>query len=219
MDALRDDQRQRTLAIDARRRRGTVALGLEHCLFLGGVLELAVKAPALLTELETEATEFVQLGDRLAAMRNDLAHGGTILDRAEPLKALMDFHEVKRIVEKAWELLAVQENLLESYAGTHVIAEGGDVLAGPGAQALPMPEPAFVVTAWNPGSTTRPDEENEQAQQRLVGLVTDAGLPHVRVDGVSPDRGWREPSLLVSGVSRERALMWAHEFGQLAVAS
>lgn len=76
---------------------------------------------------------------------------------------------------------------------------------------------AAYLTAWNPGSTKLPMEQNIAAQARLVQEVAASG--HRWYDGTSNDPAgeWpQEPSVLVLGISRERARELARSYGQNA---
>lgn len=51
-----------------------------------------------------------------------------------------------------WSVVPCADDHLDDYATTVIKGSDGTIYAGPGAGALPSSPPAFVVTAWNPGS-------------------------------------------------------------------
>ncbi len=74
------------------------------------------------------------------------------------------------------------------------------------------------VSAYNPRSEPRTDEENVQAQASLIRDVRQMGLQYL--DGVGEDPGGDcagEPCLLVMGISREKAIMLGNRYGQNAM--
>ena len=76
---------------------------------------------------------------------------------------------------------------------------------------------AAYLTAWNPRSAMLPEAQNIAAQARLVQDVSATGCRWY--DGISSDPGgdWpQEPSVLVLGLSRERARELARAYGQNA---
>ena len=73
---------------------------------------------------------------------------------------------------------------------------------------------AFL-TAWNPGSRTMPDEDNELAQARLRSTLEQRGLAFLEGLGVDPTGQWAgEESYLVLGIGREAACELGREFRQ-----
>jgi hypothetical protein len=74
------------------------------------------------------------------------------------------------------------------------------------------------VTAWNPGSVRRSDEENERRQRELAQGVADRGLIAYTGEGIGDDGEWpREPSLLILGIARAQAIQLGRRFGQVAI--
>ncbi len=76
---------------------------------------------------------------------------------------------------------------------------------------------AFI-TACNPGSKRTHPLVNHIQQQRLERAVRRMRLAYLPGSGIPLDDGWKaEPSLLVLGISRARALKLARHFGQHAI--
>lgn len=72
-----------------------------------------------------------------------------------------------------------------------------------------------LLTAWNPKSVERPEEENRLAQGRLVGKLD--GYQILAGRSEAPDGSWGEPQVLVLGIPRWEALELAREAGQAAM--
>jgi hypothetical protein len=72
---------------------------------------------------------------------------------------------------------------------------------------------AFI-TAWNPGSTRLPDEENDERQSLLLDEIEHRRLNYFIGYGERAD--WREYSYFVLGINREDAIMLASQFHQHA---
>lgn len=74
---------------------------------------------------------------------------------------------------------------------------------------------AAFLTAANPGSERRSDEENRDRLAVLKHAL--AGRRHLEAEGRDPRGGWpAEPSFLVLGISRAEATELARRFGQNA---
>ncbi|SDD77679.1 DUF3293 domain-containing protein [Myxococcus virescens] len=75
---------------------------------------------------------------------------------------------------------------------------------------------AFL-TAWNPGSRWRSDEENRRAQERMVAQLVAGGWGAAPALGEADDGSWCEQSLFVPGLPREEAGRFGRAYGQVAV--
>jgi hypothetical protein len=74
-----------------------------------------------------------------------------------------------------------------------------------------------VLTAWNPGSVPRTEEENAAAQTTLTATLAEMGRVVWPARGESPERDWVEESLCVLDLDREQARALARRFGQVAL--
>ena len=74
---------------------------------------------------------------------------------------------------------------------------------------------AAFLTAANPHSQPRSAAENLATLERLERDAS--AWPVHRGEGRSPDRTWREPSLLVAGIAREAARTLGRRYGQNAI--
>jgi hypothetical protein len=75
---------------------------------------------------------------------------------------------------------------------------------------------AFL-TAWNPGSRPRGEEENRRAQERLVSQLVAGGWGVASAIGEAEDGSWSEQSLYVPGLPRAEAERFGRAYGQVAV--
>jgi hypothetical protein len=109
-------------------------------------------------------------------------------------------------------------DLWDDYAATVIATSEGQVLAGPDALGrVPWEGPVHVITAWNPNSRTRLQEENDEANRRLADHLDAHGIRREGVVGRSADGKWSEDSFLVHGLGRADATRLGEEFGQAAI--
>ena len=74
------------------------------------------------------------------------------------------------------------------------------------------------ISAYNPRSEPRTDEENARAQAQLIEDVRLMGLSYLEGVGEDPDGACAgEPCLLVLGISHEDTAMLGNRYGQNAV--
>lgn len=72
------------------------------------------------------------------------------------------------------------------------------------------------ITAWNPGSQPLPASENDRRQQELLEALAD--YPIFEGEGIGEDNSWPpEKSLLVLGITEEKAIHIGHHFAQNAI--
>lgn len=77
---------------------------------------------------------------------------------------------------------------------------------------------AAFVTAWNPGSVRVPEDQNLATQERLERELRAAGYTLIPGEGRDPAGHWPgEPSVLVLGLSRSRAVDIGRVYRQHAV--
>lgn len=75
---------------------------------------------------------------------------------------------------------------------------------------------AFL-TASNPRSTVLPEQENDARNRGLVEAVSSAGYTFWRGAGISDFSDWKpEESILVAGMSRDTADLFAEQYDQNA---
>ena len=121
-----------------KRAKNNSELGLEACLYFDDSVLLARNAPGLLDELGLAHKRFTVLGESMAGLRNDLAHGGTIIDRADsPVTALRTLRDVRELAHRAAGLASQEPDRPELYSQTTIVDEDGRFYGG-GAQVVEM---------------------------------------------------------------------------------
>lgn len=73
---------------------------------------------------------------------------------------------------------------------------------------------AAFITAANPRSERRSEEENRRLLAALRQVLEERRLRYLEGEGRDPAGGWKEASLLVLGLAREQALELARRFEQ-----
>lgn len=216
---LRRNRIAEVLEIYERKRKQNVGIGLEECLFFTDWLTLAARSPDLVKRLGfASKSQFGRTRGPIIDLRNDLAHGGTVLDHHTPSSAVGHVERIRGLARRVWDLVEEQPSWWEIYAQTVITSSSGVVLAGPNAvSAVPHDLPAHIITGWNPGSLTQTDEVNEAANRRLKERLLHLGCSPFVVTGASPDADWTETSFLVNGLDRTAAASIGAEFGQQAV--
>lgn len=222
LDVMPKARRTKAEQLFAQKKLHNVAIGLEDCLYFADWLNLAARSEPLRLRLGfTSRRAFDDTTRVFDVLRNDLAHGGTILDAAEadPERALDRVGRVRSFATRVWDEVARHSEMWDVYASTVLQVRGARApIAGPRAQAqLPASAPLHVITAWNPGSIRRSIIANREANDELAQLLTRHGHRPTAVRGASPDGKWQEESLLVSGLRRERAAEIGEMFGQVAI--
>lgn len=77
---------------------------------------------------------------------------------------------------------------------------------------------AGYLTAWNPFSKEASELDNEHAQRQLLRQLSLEGFPALNALGIDPSGDWPgEESVLVPGLSLDRAKSLGSEFGQNAI--
>lgn len=197
-----------------------VQIGIGEGLNLSDWLTLTKRSRRLLATLGTSATQWEKRTSRLVSMRDDLAHGRTILHRRDAESAIQAFVDARTLADELWTVVTEGGQPWSDYLQTTIcrIGRGRRPLAGRNpATAWPWAAPVHVLTAWNPSSIVRPKAANDAANKELEALLRKRGLDTERVIGRADDRSWSEESLLVAGMSRSEAAELGCRFGQLAI--
>ncbi|HEV7734252.1 MAG TPA: DUF3293 domain-containing protein [Candidatus Binatia bacterium] len=100
--------------------------------------------------------------------------------------------------------------------GRRFVAQPTDAQSG-NAPAWDLPAEFAVVTAHNPGSVSRPEVENEDANRRLRADLVARGAAVRDIVGRSADGSWREASLAVWNVPLADLEALAAAHGQCAI--
>lgn len=122
-----------------------------------------------------------------------------------------------------------QESLDRAYRATiYEVGHGGERTAftfakpsdsSPRTIRLPFAEPWAIITAWNPMSDPRPEQENRARQDALLNDLNRAGWPHhpARGRGTGESSDWEEIGALVERIPRPDVLALAERYAQRAV--
>jgi hypothetical protein len=220
LDHLTPERRDRAMKLWTDKTAQNVQIGIGECLHFPDWLYLARRSPDLLTALKTTPAELQKRTSRFVQIRNDLAHGHTILDGRDATTAITLFRDIRALAEELWDLVGQRREPWTAYAKTTISRRGRGrrPLAGLKASSQwPWTEPVHVITAWNPSSIIRPDSANRKANTELEALLRERGIDPEPVVAWSDDRTWSEESLLVAGLNRRDSCQLGQRFGQLAV--
>lgn len=121
-----------------------------------------------------------------------------------------------------------QQELLVAYAATRFEAETPEGLIvlwiGRRNEALARlyrvtgTQSAAYITAWNPASVPQGEERNRSAHMELLQSLNAAQCHYYEGFGRDPAGQWpAERSVLVLGISEERACSLGRQFGQAAI--
>lgn len=218
-DLLSSDSQASARKLYEQKHSRNVATGLEDCLYFKDWLRLASRSPSLIAELGFGSrTAFDRATGSFADLRNELAHGGTLLDDVAPEQAIDRFTRIRAFADAVWDLLEHRSPSWDVFAATVITTRDGVKVSGPAAKRnAPVPLPAHIITAWNPGMVTRPRQANRAANLELGAVLRNHKYELQEVVGAAPDGSWEEESLLVSGMRRRAAAEMGERFGQLAV--
>lgn len=213
------DPQKEAMKIYTKRRKNNAELGLEDCLYFDHVMALTAQAPGLISDLGTTKTQFQALRAKMAPLRNELAHGGSILDgRGTAVEALETVARIRQLVDRAAELVDTSPRLASLYAETRIWDLQQRPLTGEGAVRSSIDGNSwFVVTAYNPGSRTQPPAINKARHHALHQELREAGIHVEEVIAGSVDGLWIEPSLWLRDVTTAFALSLGKRYGQKAI--
>lgn len=158
----------------------------------------------------------------MAKLRNDLAHGRSILSlENSPAEAVKRIQRMEALTVEVGRLLRDREDVWNAFAATEILSldDTGMVWAGQGATALPLPAPVHIVTAQNPHEQVLTMSENNRRHQ-LLRRYLQMRFPTaelMEVVGKSCSGPWSEASWAISGLSRMECLALARRFQQRAI--
>lgn len=217
-DLLPADSRKRSEALYWKKRDEDSATGLEDCLYFSDWMGLARRSPHLLKRLGfASKKQFDRRTSVFTSLRNDLAHGGTILDRLSAEKAISVFQEVCDFAQIVWNLNDSLAAPWDVYLSAEIVIEG-DPLTGPDSPPrLPWSDPVMVLTAWNPGSVTQPAELNDMANELLRTLLLAENHEPIDCVGRDPKGSWEEYGFVIADMDVQTACEYGDAMGQLAI--
>ena len=201
-----------------KRRRDRTDMALSDCAYIPDWETLVLKGESwrrLGFESKNSTREALQLG----ALRNDLAHGRSILHDRGHQRALDRIASVIELAHSVRRIEQEGDDLAHSYANTVIVRRRAPkFLTGPRAtEKFPFANPVHVITSWNPDSVPRPRKVNIETNAMLTTLLQRHRIGYEPCEGRSSDSLWREDSFLIMGQSRERVTEIGCQFGQRAV--
>jgi hypothetical protein len=158
----------------------------------------------------------------LVTLRNHLAHGRSILTlSSHPAEAVERIDGLEQLMGRVRRLLDDREHVWDAFSATEIVGldDPGQVWAGTGAAALPLPAPVHVITAQNPHERVLEDDLNRE-RHRLLHRYLQMRAPDaqsIEVLGRSCSGPWAETSWSISGLQRADALVIAQRFEQRAI--
>jgi len=165
---------------------------------------------------------FKKATSHLINLRNDLAHGRSLLHQAQqPAQALAIVAGLEDLLDKVRDLIDDRHHIWDAFAATMIVeARNPDlVLSGPNAATLSMRLPVHVITAQNPREQVLSPSENER-RHRLLHSYLKVKAPNatlLEVIGRSCQGDWKENSWAISGLERHEVLRIASRFQQRAI--
>jgi hypothetical protein len=107
LSLLSESRRNYIESIFEQRKEHNADIGLLQCSNIDDRLYIVETTKAIRQPLGfTSRTAFAKTAGRIKRLRNQLAHGGTLLDlKSDPVEAIDLFFEIRNIAEKAWKEL------------------------------------------------------------------------------------------------------------------
>jgi len=153
----------------------------------------------------------------MGELRNSLAHGRSILTKADSVKKATEYIEnIDSLLKKVEELINDRDDVWDKFSETHVVKHTN--WAGTNAMPnLPMNYPIYVISAANPLEEVLSPEKNKKRHSGLKSILESRKLKPEEVFGESSNGTWSEASFAVEGMSQEDACELAKKFGQRAI--
>ena len=217
MSLLGEQARDRVRKEIAQRKRTGTYLSDEDCLYLSDKVRISSRIiPPLLSISNREWK--TQTG-RMVDIRNDLAHGRTLLSRrSDPRTVLGQLHALDSLRAKLVAAVEDRADVWEKYARTIcLVREGRNLVPLPHVRAR-LPERFWMLSAQNPFERVLPEGVNRARHDALVETLRHQG--HLIATGVgrAPVRdGWSEDMVLARSIGRETACRISSSFGQRSV--
>jgi len=219
---LSQKRREKVQTVHREREENNVGTTLRDCLFIDDWLTVTRKTKSLRISLGYRSGEALsEATSAFGRVRNDLAHGRDLLsDPEKPVSDVLD--RVRRIREfcaAVWQAVEHSRPLWDAYAETVISTRGRRPVTLTGVDAAskwPYTSPAFVLSAWNPGSVWVSAERNHAANRRLRESLERRGATVTEVVGHSVDREWSEESFLIEGLKAAQVAELGVLFGQVA---
>ncbi|MCM2375125.1 DUF3293 domain-containing protein [Aporhodopirellula aestuarii] len=162
---------------------------------------------------------FKRIGSWAVTIRNQLAgtHRLTDVGSEDPSILERTLH-IQKLMHDSMRMLEERPQIWSAYSDSIIVDRlNGEVYAGPGCVDLPIPAPAYVITAANPFEGFQSEQANEHRNQMLQKVLKRKAGQIIEVVGSSRCGNWKENSFLVSGVDQSEILDLARKYGQRAV--
>lgn len=219
---LPQKRQTRVQTLHREREAHNVGTTLRDCLFIDDWLTVTRKTKRLQVRLGYRSGKsFSEATSAFGRVRNDLAHGRDLL--SDPEKPVSDVLErIRRIREfcgAVWRAVEHSRPLWDAYAETVFSTRGRRPVALTGVDAASKwsyTSPAFVLSAWNPGSVWVAADRNHAAHRRLRESLERRGATVTEVVGHSGDRQWSEECYLIEGLQAAQVAELGVLFGQVA---
>lgn len=196
----------------------SVGAGADEADYLPQVLSLARESPELRRDLGYPSkTKFKNATDFLIGLRNDLAHGRSILAGAEPAKRLDHLARLDALLHQISHLAGDRQQVWDAFERTEILGADNRLWTGPDAVDPGLGWPVHVITAENPFEEVLQDVVNQERTAALRSVLELRGLQFQPVVGQSPDGAWREQSFAVAGLTRDEACALGKLFCQRAI--
>lgn len=215
-------RQKRVLTVHEEREENNIGTTLRDCLFIDDWLTVTRRDSELLRRLGYRSgAALSEATSAFGKVRNDLAHGRDLLSDPEKpvLEVLERVRKIREFCASTWREVELSRPLWDAFAQTVISTRGRRQVTLTGVDAAskwPYTSPAFVLTAWNPGSVWVSAERNHAANRRLQESLEQRGATVTEVVGHSADRGWKEESFLIEGLQAAQVAELAVLFGQVA---
>lgn len=218
---LSDDRLEDVYDIMEERRRDDLEMGLLSCLNLDDRLTIAGKVRAVSAPMGLLSGRQVNdAGKDLKRVRDNLAHGNTVMTAIPNVGRLLDFLDrLRRRALAVWGCVEGDPDLVEAQISSRIEVLKGDgwldVSSDRHELGLPPERLVYKVTAHNPGATEIDDDFNDRATTLLRKRLAQDEILTRRARAGS--RGHWEEGFVISGVDRTTACQLGADFGQVSV--
>jgi hypothetical protein len=223
LDNVSGERRRRAERIHEARMLSNAETSIVDCFQFGDWLRLLRKSGGGVKHLKTSNKKLRRISKFLESYRNELAHGGSILNGVPASVAIERVELIIDLTERAWIEVDRLAPIWDVYIDTDIVdQDSGHVISGVdaiGNDDLPFTGKVHVISASNPRGRLQPNDLNRASTELLIQRVstTESATAHRPVLGRSRSSDWSEASVLVEGLSRGEAARLGDSFEQDAV--
>ncbi len=187
--------------------------------YLSDLFNQVLRIDLLVEDLGYSKSRFKRIGNWTVTLRNHLAHSRRLTyDGPKDPSTLARFFHIQDLMHNSTRMLEERSQIWSAFSDSIIVdRSNGLVYAGPQCVDLPLPTPAYVITAANPFEEFQSDQANERRNQMLRKVLARKTDRIVEVIGSSRCGNWQENSFLVSDVEYSEILDLARRYGQRAV--